>query len=188
MTMSHRVTQLAACTAFLSIVACSRSSPKVAPSADGNDPHVVDGLRRLRAATAAYRQLDAAVAAGYARTVADCIIDPDHGAMGYHHLNRAYVDGTLDVTKPEFLLYERMPDGSYRLNGVEFIVPYRYWPRDSTPPVLMGQTLHHENNFKYWYLHVWAWTDNTDGLFANMNPDVRCPGGGTIYRASVDSL
>ena len=108
--------------------------------------------------------------------------------MGYHHLNRAYVDGTLDPTQPEFLLYERMPDSSYRLNGVEFIVPYRFWSRDSTPPVLMGQKLHHENNFNYWYLHVWAWTDNKDGLFANMNPDVRCPGGGKVYIATPDSL
>jgi hypothetical protein len=52
----------------------------------------------------------------------------------------------------------------------------------------MGQKLHHENNFNYWYLHVWAWTDNKDGLFANMNPDVRCPGGGKVYIATPDSL
>jgi len=91
-------------------------------SALADAPAVGRGLRELRAATAPYKNLDAAVAAGYPRTVADCIVDEHHGAMGYHHLNRAYVDGTLDPTKPEFLLYERMPDSSYRLNGVEFIV------------------------------------------------------------------
>ena len=171
--------------------ACTHRAPgpvQSMGSALADAPAVGRGLRELRAATAPYKNLDAAVAAGYPRTVADCIVDEHHGAMGYHHLNRAYVDGTLDPTKPEFLLYERMPDSSYRLNGVEFIVPYRFWSRDSTPPVLMGQKLHHENNFNYWYLHVWAWTDNKDGLFANMNPDVRCPGGGKVYIATPDSL
>lgn len=188
--MFHHLARLGGWTALVCIGACMRSAPAPmsAPVATVNDPVVVDGLRQLRAATSAYKQLDAAVAAGYPRTVADCIVDEHHGAMGYHHLNRAYVDEKLDVTKPEFLLYERMPDSSYRLNGVEFIVPYRYWSRDSVPPVLMGQKLHHENNFNYWYLHVWAWTDNQDGLFANMNRDVQCPNGGKVYKATPDSL
>jgi hypothetical protein len=186
----HHLARLGGWTALVCIGACMRSAPAPmsAAVATVNDPVVVDGLRQLRAATSAYKQLDAAVAAGYPRTVADCIVDEHHGAMGYHHLNRAYVDEKLDVTKPEFLLYERMPDSSYRLNGVEFIVPYRYWSRDSVPPVLMGQKLHHENNFNYWYLHVWAWTDNQDGLFANMNRDVQCPNGGKVYKATPDSL
>lgn len=94
--------------------------------------------------------------------------------MGYHHLNRAYLSREVDVTRPQILLYERMADSSYRLNGVEFIVPYRLWPRDSVAPVLMGQTLHREDNLKIWYLHVWAWRDNPGGMFANFHPDVRC--------------
>jgi len=187
--MSRDVCRVIGAAALLT--ACMHQAPgpvQSMGSALADAPAIAEGLRDLRAATAPYKNLDAAVAAGYPRTVADCIVDEHHGAMGYHHLNRAYVDGTLDPTKPEFLLYERMPDSSYRLNGVEFIVPYRFWSRDSTPPVLMGQTLHHENNFNYWYLHVWAWTDNKDGLFANMNPDVRCPGGGKMYVATPDSL
>lgn len=183
-----RYSRFAAVSAFAAAAACAH--PSAVPSAGVivTDPLVADGLRQLRSATASYKQLDAAVAAGYPRTVATCIVDAHHGAMGYHHLNRAYVDGKLDLTKPQFLLYERMPDSSYRLNGVEFIVPYSFWSRDSVAPVLMGQKLHHENNFKYWYLHVWAWTDNKDGVFANMNPDVQCPGGGTTYTATADSL
>jgi len=74
------------------------------------------------------------------------------------------------------------------LNGVEFIVPYRFWSRDSLPPVLMGQRLHHANNLHHRDLIAWAWTDNKDGLFANMNPDVRCPGGGKVYIATPGSL
>jgi len=101
--------------------------------------------------------------------------------MGYHHVNRAFADVKLEVERPEILLYEMRPDGAYRLNGVEFIVPYRTWPRDSVAPVLMGQTLNREDNLMFWYLHVWAWTKNSEGLFANFNPDVACPGTGKVY-------
>ncbi len=138
------------------------------------DPQVRRDLARLRAATQPFRQLDAAVAAGYARTVADCLVHEHHGAMGYHHLNPRYVDAAVELDQPEILLYERMPDGAYRLNGVEFIVPYRAWPRDSVAPVLMGQRLKHEDNLKIWYLHVWAWSENRDGVFADFNPAVQC--------------
>jgi hypothetical protein len=139
------------------------------------DPQVVNGLARLRAATEAFKNLDSAVAAGYARTVPDCLVHEQHGAMGYHHVNRSLADAKVDVEHPEILLYERMPSGEYRLNGVEFIVPYRAWPRDSTPPVLMGRRLKHEDNLNLWYMHVWAWTDNPDGVFADFNPTVQCP-------------
>src|SRR5215467_3709330 len=186
--MLRRLARTALGGILLTVAACMHSASPSAPGPTQSGSVVADELTRLRAATAPYKNLDAAVAAGYPRTVADCIVDEHHGAMGYHHLNRAYVDGKLDVAKPQFLLYERMQDGSYRLNGVEFIVPYRFWSRDSVAPVLMGQKLHHENNFNYWYLHVWAWTDNNDGLFANMNPDVQCPGGGKVYVATADSL
>jgi hypothetical protein len=97
--------------------------------------------------------------------------------MGYHHVNRTYLSAAPTVDRPQILLYERLPDSSYRLNGVEFIVPYRLWPRDTIAPVLMGQHLKHEDNLKIWYLHVWAWSENTDGLFADFNPGVHCPAG-----------
>lgn len=139
------------------------------------DPRVSEGLARLRAATEPFKNLDAAVAAGYARNVAECLVHEHHGAMGYHHLNRALADASVDVEHPEILLYERLPGGAYRLNGVEFIVPYRAWPRDSTPPVLMGRQLEHEDNLNLWYMHVWAWANNSDGVFADFNPAVQCP-------------
>jgi hypothetical protein len=145
------------------------------PLTQAADPRVADGLARLRAATRPFRSLDSAVAAGYVRDVPDCLVHEHHGAMGYHHVNRALADAKADVEHPEILLYERLPNGGYRLNGVEFIVPYRAWPRDSTPPVLMGHRLKHEDNLNIWYLHVWAWSDNADGLFADFNPAVQCP-------------
>jgi hypothetical protein len=155
--------------------ACAARSNKAISS--GYDAQVTDGINRLRAATRAFHALDSAVVAGYPRDVPDCLVHEHHGAMGYHHVNRAYVDAKVDIEHPEILLYERLADGSYRLNGVEFIVPYRAWPRDSVAPVLMGQQLKREDNLKIWYLHTWAWTRNPDGLFADFHPVVSCPAG-----------
>jgi hypothetical protein len=134
----------------------------------------VPGLDQLRAATEPFAVLDAAVAAGYARDVPNCLVHEHHGAMGYHHANPQFMDATVDVTRPEILLYERFVSGEYRLNGVEFIVPYRSWPRDSTPPTVMGQTMLQEDNLNFWYRHVWVWKANPDGLFANFHPGISC--------------
>lgn len=171
--MVHRCAVLSILLGAAASAVCRGQSPvSLATSAD---PQVVTGLARLRAATSAFKNLDSAVAAGYARDVPDCLVHEQHGAMGYHHVNRALADAKLDIERPEILLYERLPSGEYRLNGVEFIVPYRAWPRDSTPPVLMGRQLKHEDNLNLWYMHVWAWTNNADGVFADFNPAVQCP-------------
>ena len=177
-------------TAFFAVAGCS-SHPH-SPVVQGFDKAAYDkevssGLERLRAATRPYLALDSAVAAGYPREVADCLVHELHGAMGYHHVNRGYVDNKVEVEKPEILLYERLPDGKYRLNGMEFIVPYRAWPRDSVAPVLMGQKLKHEDNLNIWYLHVWAWSSNADGVFADFNPSVRCPAGASkVFKPFID--
>ncbi len=143
----------------------------------GFGPEVQDGFARVRKATAPFVALDSAVAAGYVRDVPRCFADQHHGAMGYHHLNRGYLDHKVEVERPEILLYERQPDGRYALNGVEYIIPYRLWPRDSTPPTIMGLPLKQEDQLNLWYLHMWAWTENSAGLFADWNPSVKCPAG-----------
>lgn len=132
-------------------------------------------MSRLRDATRPYQNLDAAVAAGYPREVADCLVHEHHGAMGYHHVNRALVDNKIEVTKPEILLYERMKDGRYQLNAVEYIIPYRVWPKDSVPPMALGQKLMRVDNLNIWGLHVWLWNKNPEGMFAEFNPRVECP-------------
>jgi len=162
--------------ALLLSSSCAGNSRSAA--APGADASVTEGLTRLRAATRPFQQsLDSAVAAGYVRDVPDCLVHEHHGAMGYHHVNRGYLDARLELERPEILLYERLPDGRYRLNGVEFIVPYRAWPRDSVAPLLLGQQLKHEDHLNLWYLHVWAWSNNADGVFADFNPAVSCPAG-----------
>lgn len=140
----------------------------------GLSPAVSRDLARLRDATAPFKSLDAAVAAGYAREVAQCISRPPIGGMGYHHQNAALLDGRLDVEHPEVLVYRRAPNGAYELTGVEFEVPYSVAPRDSTPPTIMGQPLKRFDAIKLWYLHVWPWLDNPAGMFADWNPQVTC--------------
>jgi hypothetical protein len=98
-----------------------------------------------------------------------------HGAMGYHHVNRALVDNKVEVERPEFVLYERRPDGSYVMNAVEYIVPYRVWPRDSVPPKVLGRDMLRNDPLNLWNLHMWVWSKNPAGLFAEWNPNVRCP-------------
>ena len=51
---------------------------------------------------------------------------------------------------------------------------YKFWPRDTVPPVIFGKNMKQEDNFKYWYLHLWAFTNNPYGLFADFNPNVQC--------------
>jgi hypothetical protein len=149
------------------------------------DPQVVEGLARLRAATEPFKAVSAAAAAGYARDVAACLVHEHHGAMGYHHNNPALADAKVEIERPEILLYERLADSSYRLNGVEYIVPYRAWPRDSVAPTVMGQKLKHEDNLKIWYLHAWAWTPNSEGVFADFHPDVKCsPSASKVFKPS----
>ena len=132
------------------------------------------GYAEVRAATASFHDLEKAAAAGYPTEVPRCIGNGESGAMGYHHLNQRYLSRTLDVTKPQILLYERDKDGKYILNGVEWVVPYRLWPRDTVPPKIMGRTLVRSDPLQLWYLHMWAWKPNPAGLFADWNPSVHC--------------
>jgi len=131
-------------------------------------------LERIRNATAAFKSLDAAVAAGYQRNVSQCIAHPTLGGMGYHHTNDALLDDKLDLDHPEILVYAKTATGEYKLNGVEFYVPYSAHPRDAAPPVIMGQQLTPFDPGKFWYRHVWVWTDNPSGVFADWDPDVKC--------------
>jgi hypothetical protein len=107
------------------------------PSGFGED--VDRDVARIRASTQTFRSLDKAVAAGYSRNGGGCVDNPPEGAMGFHHQNAAPLDARLEVERPEMLVYERLRDGSYRLNGVEYIVPFSAWPQSKEPPMVMGQ-------------------------------------------------
>lgn len=145
----------------------------ILPSGFGED--VDRDVERVRKATEKFKSLDKAAAAGYAREIAHCVDNPPHGAMGFHHDNPSLMDAKLDVKRPEILVYERLPGGEYRLNGVEYIVPLAAWKKDE-PPRIMGQSLKRAERLGIWYLHVWVWQANPKGLFADWNPDVKCGG------------
>jgi len=143
------------------------------PPAESGDP-VGRDIERIRAATEAFRSLDEAVAAGYARDGGGCVDNPPAGAMGYHHQNASLLDDEIEVERPEMLVYERMPDGEYRLNGVEYIVPFSVRPADAEPPMVLGQELKPAPSLSLWYRHVWVWRENPSGMFADWNPLVKC--------------
>jgi hypothetical protein len=135
---------------------------------------VLRGYERVREATKDFHDTAAAASAGYPTVVAQCIASSGHGGMGFHHVNRQYLSRELDVAKPQILLYEREADGGYVLNGVEYVIPYRLWPRDTVPPAIMGRTLVRSDDLQLWYLHMWVWKPNRAGLFADWNPEVTC--------------
>lgn len=182
-TSTRRATLLAAlaCVAVAGMSACAPAPQHVHPSAAAGsampaavDPAVTRDVARVRAATSPFRVLDSAVVAGYARAVPNCIDNPGQGAMGFHHANRALYDDRVELEHPEILVYSRTDEGAYRLNGVEYIIPYSKRSRDQEPPIVMGQQLKRSDELKLWYLHVWVWEPNPSGLFADWNPRVKC--------------
>jgi len=145
-------------------------APGIVPSRFGE---AVDrDILKIRAATAKFKTTEAAEAAGYKR-VTDCVQHQPAGAMGYHYQNNAILDTTLDLEHPEVLVYEKLPDGTFQLNGVEFLVPISAW-KSIAPPRIMGQALTKADPIGLWFLHVWAWKPSPSGLFAPWNPDVKC--------------
>lgn len=138
---------------------------------------LVDEVRR---ATAQYKDIKAAQAAGYA-LFHGCVNGPDHGAMGVHFVNGDLVgDGKVDATKPEALIYE-YKDGRYTLAGVEYVVLADDWNKaNAMPPVLSGQLFSFTSSPNrygipaFYALHVWAWRDNPSGTFADWNNKVSC--------------
>jgi hypothetical protein len=151
-------------------------APGVVPSGLGD---AVDrDVARARAATARFKSSGDAEAAGYKR-VTDCVEHQPAGAMGYHFQNNTLLDTTLDVEHPEVLVYERKPDGGFKLNGVEYLVPIPAWTA-TEPPRIMGQALKRADSLGIWYLHVWTWEPSPGGLFADWNPRVKCGTGGSV--------
>ena len=172
----------AAAIALVFAAAASRAADGSSPGPAQDGATATTGLgdaidrdvSRIRAATKAFKSLDEAVKKGYARDVAHCVDNPPEGGMGYHHENEALLDDRIELERPEILVYERMPNGAYRLNGVEYIVPFSARPMDASPPTVMGQKLKPAPSLGLWYLHVWVWLENPSGLFADWNPRVKC--------------
>jgi hypothetical protein len=144
--------------------------PGILPSGFGD---AVDrDVKTVRDATAAFHAVDRAAAAGYKQET-DCVEKQPEGGMGYHFTKKELRDATLEVDKPEVLVYEKRADGSFKLNGVEYIVPVDAW-KSMEPPTIMGQKMKRFDRAGIWYLHVWIWEQSPSGIFADWNPRVKC--------------
>jgi hypothetical protein len=134
---------------------------------------------QVREATAPYRDINQAIAAGYAQ-FGGCVSGPEAGAMGVHFVKGELVDATLDASEPEALIYE-IKEGVARLVGVEYITPVAAWDAaHDGPPIVAGQHFHllgSPNRYRMpalYTLHVWAWRANPNGTFVDWNPRVSC--------------
>jgi hypothetical protein len=157
------------------LCAGSDVAPGILPSGFGAT--VDRDVKTVRDATAEFHAVDRALAAGYEQETG-CMEKPPEGGMGYHFTKRELRDGTLEVDKPEVLVYEKRADGSFKLNGVEYIVPIAAW-KGSTPPAIMGQPLKRFDRAGFFYLHAWIWEHSPSGLFADWNPRVKCKAAST---------
>ena len=130
-------------------------------------------LALLRSATQDFTEVTAALAAGFNLQIAGCMSDPAQGGMGFHIGNPDRINGTVELERPEVLLYEPRADGVRELIAVEYIVPLDAWTAIA-PPELMGQTFRRNEEFGVWALHVWLYRDNPTGIFSDWNPRVSC--------------
>ena len=148
----------------------------------GARPDAAGLLKTVREATERFRDVAVAEAEGY-KLMFGCVSGPDYGAMGLHYVNLGLVlDGELDASRPEIIIYEPTPNGRPRLIGADFLVFAESWhaKHPDTTPQLMGQLLHFfeaPNRFglpPFYTLHVWAWKENPTGAFVNWHSRVSC--------------
>jgi hypothetical protein len=161
----------------------------------------VAALAAVRQATAAFHDVDQAVAAGYTSPVGGHCEETAAGAMGVHSLNEPLRrNPALIPEQPEILLYLPTGNGNYRLVGVEYfqalllrntqtgqVAPWfspTPWPAEyvvvNSSPSLFGQNFQgpmpgHVPGMPWHYdLHVWVWSPNPAGMFAQWNPALSC--------------
>lgn len=136
----------------------------------------------VRNATKQYvDNVDAAKHAGYG-AVLGCVSGSDHGAMGIHYVNGSLLNGPIDPTQPQALIYEPAANGQLKLVGVEFIILASALPAipPNAPPEVDGHLMvfvDSPNRYglqAFYELHVWAWRDNPQGAFVDWNDHVTC--------------
>lgn len=96
----------------------------------GDHPVRPDEQAAAMVATARYQDVAVAEADGWASTIdtLGCFQNPTQGGMGVHYVNDGLMDASVDVTKPEALVYELDADGQVvGLVAHEYIVPTEAW-------------------------------------------------------------
>ena len=145
-------------------------------------------LQDARAASARFNSVNQAMDAGYGPLpegvpLHECIASFDGtGAMGFHYLNGALLDTTLDPTQPEVLVFGPDGHGNLKLVALEYVVFQEPWIAEhgSLVPSLFGQSLRAvpaPNRYEvpaFFQIHAWLWESNPAGTFADFNPVVSC--------------
>lgn len=145
-------------------------------------PEIARLVADVRHATADLRDFDGVEDAGYGKFL-DCFVNNEIGGMGQHYVNGDLVgDDVLDPMQPEALVFEPTGDGELILVAFEYLVFADQWDPDNSgraAPVLFDQEMHLKTDIPdtppVWTLHLWLWTGNPEGLFADYNPIVFCP-------------
>jgi hypothetical protein len=137
----------------------------------------------LREATAEFRDVRRAIAAGYEPTD-ECV-----PGMGYHYGRPALAaDPNVDPTMPEILVYARGADGSLRLAALEYFRADADGDKSTSEdrPTLFGHPFDGPMDGHpvppgapempvHYDLHVWLYRHNPAGELTAENPTVRCP-------------
>jgi hypothetical protein len=148
-------------------------------------------LGMLQRAVAAFRDVRAAEAAGFAPALA-CRVGPD-GSQGVHYVSAAPVSGGQPVVEaPQRLLYEPW-SGGLRHVGVAYLVDQAAWHGAGhvDPPSLFGQPFRRDEHLlgaPTYVLVVWVPQVNPSGIFSDWNPLVSCALRGTDGRMRGDGL
>ena len=123
--------------AFLALSSLALAQHTMEPDGQENQSKLGQGdqdklVEIVRNATQQYQNVSNAK--GYT-PVLGCVSGSDHGAMGVHYVNLSLLNGPIDPTHPQALIYEPQLNGEVKLVGVEFIILASALPADSAPQV-----------------------------------------------------
>jgi hypothetical protein len=166
---------LVASIAGVILVATTLATVLAVPSSD---------LNAARFASARFNAIGQAERAGYGLPpggpLHECIASfDDTGAMGFHLINGSLLDGVVDASRPEALVYAPDRQGKLKIVALEYVVFADAWTGQD-PPSLFGQDFMFTdapNRYEipaFWALHAWIWKGNPSGEFAPFNPAVSC--------------
>lgn len=135
-------------------------------------------LAQARRETARFHNIDQAFAEGY--------VDAEFflAGVGCHLINPGLVgDGTIDLTRPELLIYADCSPGQAgkaELRSVEYVL---VCGGTAGPPPVCGvpapEGFSGDSDVwtpfvdgSLWTLHAWIWRHNPDGIFVKVNPEI----------------
>jgi len=159
----------------------------VVPATAQHNAAQLDSARTL---FAKYKDPMKAVHDGFLSTQA--CIDFPNGAMGVHFVNMQTVGPTVDLAKPQVVIYQPVGD-SLELAGVEWFVPLATGVK--TAPAMFGETFDgpmagHEPimpaGLEHYDLHVWLYRENPRGIFNVINSNMDCKS--AAYTVLYDSV